>query len=146
MSFGAAAQRGRRPADTDPCPCGRAAFGQCCGPIPAGERAPTPERLMRSRYTAFALGDAAHLRATWHPSTAPERLDLDAATRWEGLEIIAATGGPDDRRGTVEFRARWRDADTGRRGVLHEVSRFRLAAGRWYYLDGEVSELETPEE
>jgi SEC-C motif-containing protein len=102
---------------------------------------------MRSRYTAFALGDAAHLRATWHPSTAPERLDLDAATRWEGLGIISTTGGShDDRRGTVEFRARWRDADTGRRGVLHEVSRFRLAAGRWYYLDGEVSELETPEE
>lgn len=101
---------------------------------------------MRSRYTAFALGDTAHLRATWHPSTAPERLDLDAASRWEGLEIIATTGGPDDRRGTVEFRARWRDADTGRRGVLHEVSRFRLAAGRWYYLDGEVSERETPEE
>ena len=73
-------------------------------------------------------------------------LDLDAATRWEGLEIIATTGSTDDRRGTVEFRARWRDADTGRRGVLHEVSRFRLAAGRWYYLDGEVSERETPEE
>ena len=36
MSFGAAAQRGRRPADADPCPCGRAAFGQCCGPILAG--------------------------------------------------------------------------------------------------------------
>ena len=50
------------------------------------------------------------------------------------------TAGPPPAPGaTVEFRARWHDAPSGQRGVLHEVSRFRLAAGRWYYLDGEVS-------
>ncbi|MBF9334748.1 hypothetical protein G3N30_00355 [Microbacterium lacticum] len=139
MSFGTAAGRGSRPAPDDPCPCGGGTFGTCCGRILAGRPAPTAEQLMRSRYTAFAVGDAAHLRATWHPSTAPESLTLDPAMRWDGLEIIDATTAADDRRATVEFRARWHDAPSGQRGVLHEVSRFRRAAGRWYYLDGEVS-------
>ena len=94
---------------------------------------------MRSRYTAFAVGDAAHLRATWHPSTAPESLTLDPAMRWDGLEIIDATTAADDRRSRVVFRARWHDAPRVQRGVLHLLRRFRRAAGRWYYLDGEVS-------
>ena len=33
--------------------------------------------LMRSRFTAFAVGDVAHLQASWHPSTRPTTLDLD---------------------------------------------------------------------
>src|SRR5690606_23454448 len=42
------------------CPCTSGdLFDACCGPILAGERrAPTAERLMRSRFTAFARGDA----------------------------------------------------------------------------------------
>ena len=42
------------------------------------------------------------------------------------------------RRGVVEFVASWHDPRTGESGRLHEVSRFRFALGRWYYLDGEV--------
>ena len=30
------------------------------------------------------------------------------------------------------------DPRTGESGRLHEVTRFRFALGRWYYLDGEV--------
>ncbi len=92
---------------------------------------------MRSRYTAFALGDARYLLQTWHPTTAPTTLDLDDALRWERLEIVRVEAGEaDDRRGIVEFRAHWRDTRSGERGALHEVSRFRRAAGRWFYLDG----------
>ena len=95
---------------------------------------------MRSRYTAFALGDARHLRASWHPSSAPDTLELDAQLTWVGLEIVGADGGAQgDRTGTVAFRAHWHDLSTGERGALQEVSRFRFAAGRWYYLDGAVS-------
>lgn len=94
---------------------------------------------MRSRFTAFALGDARYVRQTWHPTTAPAALDLDDGQRWEALQIIRTEAGePDDARGTVEFQARWRDADSGVSGTLHEVSRFRRAAGQWYYVDGEV--------
>lgn len=85
---------------------------------------------MRSRYTAFALGDVSHLRRTWDPSTRPRRLTLDATT-WTGLEIVATTaGGPDDDAGTVTFRASYDG------GVLAERSRFRRTDGAWRYLDG----------
>ncbi|WP_454119167.1 YchJ family protein [Microbacterium lacticum] len=139
MSFGAAAQRGSRPASDAPCPCGAVRFAWCCGPILGGRPADTAEELMRSRYTAFALGDAVHLRATWHPTTAPAHLDLDPARRWDGLEVLRTSGGgPGDRVGTVEFRARWYQASTRVRGELRENSRFRRVAGRWYYIDGDV--------
>lgn len=89
---------------------------------------------MRSRYTAFARGDLAHIAASWHPGTAPASIDPDPGLRWVGLEILDAVTG--DKRGVVEFRAHWREK--GRRGVLHERSRFVRQSGRWWYLDGEV--------
>lgn len=93
---------------------------------------------MRSRYTAFATGDAAHLLRSWHPSTRPERLELDEDVHWLRLDILAKTaGGPFDTTGVVEFGAIHRDA--AGRGVLHERSRFVREDGHWYYVDGDVS-------
>src|SRR5688500_20250134 len=94
---------------------------------------------MRSRYTAFVVGDARHLAASWHPGTRPDDLALDPALRWTGLEIVQAhDGGPDDARGTVEFRATWRRGSE--RGELHERSRFVRRSGSWWYVDGLRSE------
>lgn len=92
---------------------------------------------MRSRYTAFVVGDARYLAETWHPGTRPAGIELDPAQRWTGLEIVAADDvGPGVTRGTVEFRAAWR---LGRRsGVLHERSRFVRQADTWWYLDGVI--------
>lgn len=92
---------------------------------------------MRSRYSAFVIGDAAYLLATWHPWTRPATLDLDEGARpgWLGLEVRRAqVTGPDT--AVVEFVARYRVA--GRAHRLHETSRFVREDGRWYYLDGEV--------
>ncbi|MCR2785838.1 MULTISPECIES: YchJ family metal-binding protein [unclassified Microbacterium] len=119
----------------DACPCGLpAALADCCGRYLAGDPAPTAEALMRSRYTAFATGDARYLEQTWHPGTRPEHLDLDPGMRWQGLEIVAADEG--DKRAYVEFRARFAEGST--RGVLHERSRFVRQSGRWWYLDGVI--------
>lgn len=119
------------------CDCGsRRLFTECCGPVLAGESADTAEALMRSRFTAFAHGDAAHLLRSWHPSTRPRRLDLDD-TVWRRLQIVdAVDGGPGDPRGIVEFRASYRSAEGA--GVLHERSRFEREAGEWRYLDGDI--------
>ncbi len=138
MSFGAAAAR-RGPSDESACPCGSgASFGGCCGPPLRGGAASTAERLMRSRYTAFAVGDTAYLSATWHPRTRPDHLELDPALTWTGLEIVATeAGGTEEASGVVEFRAHWREG--GARGELHERSRFVRLRGRWHYLDGETS-------
>ncbi len=89
---------------------------------------------MRSRYTAFVLGDEPYLLATWHASTRPAEVKTEPGTKWLGLEVreqreIDATHAE------VEFVARCRVA--GRAVRLHERSRFvRDEDGRWYYVDG----------
>lgn len=122
-------------APDDRCPCGRRTYGDCCGPLHAGAAAETAEDLMRSRFSAFALGLEAYLLRSWHPSTRPGELDLDPEVRWRRLQIVdTARGGADDREGVVEFRASYRGA--GGAGVLHERSRFVRDEGRWVYLGG----------
>jgi SEC-C motif-containing protein len=119
-----------------PCPChsGRA-YGDCCGPwhagLAQGKHAPTPEALMRSRYSAYVLGLLDYLLATWHPSTAPGDLELPPV-KWLELEIRQAQATGDA--GVVEFVARLRD--NGRGARLHEISRFVREDGRWLYIDG----------
>jgi uncharacterized protein YchJ len=53
-------------ADHDPCPCGsQLIFVDCCAPYLRREALPAyAEQLMRSRYSAFVLHDAAYLRDT----------------------------------------------------------------------------------
>ena len=89
---------------------------------------------MRSRYTAFVVGDARHLVETWHPGTRPGDLALDPLRRWRGLEILEVDDGEPGSRGMVHFRARWRRG--GDHGELTERSRFVRQSGRWWYLDG----------
>ena len=120
-----------------PCPCGSEHFySACCAPwhsgLPAGIHAPTPEALMRSRYSAYVLGLIDYLLATWHPSTSPGDLELPPV-KWLGLEVrhAEATGEA----GVVEFVARCRV--NGRAQRLHESSRFVRQDGRWYYIDGQ---------
>jgi SEC-C motif-containing protein len=97
--------------------------------------AATAERLMRSRYSAFALGEAGYLLDSWHPATRPRTLALDPDVRWTDLEVLATAGGALlDSEGTVEFRATYRAG--GRTGAQHERSRFTREAGRWFYRDG----------
>ena len=94
---------------------------------------------MRSRYSAYVMGDVAHLLRTWHPSTRPASLVLDDDLRWDGLDIgERVRGGPFDDDGTVEFRAHHRHRFADGRGVQHEVSRFLREGGRWYYVDGDT--------
>lgn len=88
---------------------------------------------MRSRFTAFAVGDGDYLLATWHPSTRPAELELDPALRWYRLDVVRRErGGPLDRDGIVEFAAHYRH--DGERGELHEVSRFVRDGRRWRYV------------
>jgi len=124
----------------DRCPCGSGdVYRECCEPLHSGAgEAPTARALMASRYSAFAVGDAAYLSRTWHPSTRPASLDLDPDLRWLRLEILEVVGGgPFDDSGVVSFRAHHRSPRG--RGVLAERSRFVREAGRWLYLDGTVS-------
>lgn len=126
-------------ADSDACPCGSGTrFGGCCGRLHDGFIADTAEALMRSRYSAYVLGREDYLRATWHPRTRPDRLDLDRtpATRWLGLNIREHRMTGDDT-AIVEFVARYK-VGGGSAVRLHETSRFIREGGRWFYVDGDI--------
>ena len=117
-----------------PCPCGSGLdYAQCCRPLHHGEPAPSPEALMRSRYSAFVRDDADYVRASWHPDTRPAELTLEGGEQWLGLEIVDAKQDGDA--GQVHFRATHRDGDGF--AVLEEHSRFVRENGHWFYLDGE---------
>lgn len=116
------------------CPCcSGEIYDACCGPILAGDKpAATATRLMRSRYTAFAVGDRDHLVRSWHPQMRPKKLTLDPDEEWFRLEVLAASkGSMFDTEGTVEFRAHYRL--DGERDTVHENSRFVRHEGRWVY-------------
>lgn len=121
------------------CPCGSGdELAECCGPVLAGERpAATAEQVMRSRFTAFALGDAEYLVHSWVPETRPDRVTIDPDQQWTKLEIIDTVDGRElAATGVVEFRAHYERA--GEPGSLHERSNFRRHQGRWVYVDGAV--------
>lgn len=123
------------------CPCGlAAAYAQCCGRYhPGGAlalQAPDATALMRSRYSAFVLGLADYLLATWHPRTRPATsITHEPGLKWLGLDVRrSSTIGPLS--AEVEFVARSKHA--GRAHRLHELSRFECLDGRWYYVDGDL--------
>jgi len=131
------------------CPCGSGrALDQCCGPILAGAPAPTAEALMRSRYTAFTLGDIGHIERTHAPEAREDfdRANAEAwakAAKWEGLEIRHTESGTEsDETGTVEFVARFRQA--GQIMAHHELATFRKVEGTWCYVDGTLNPKEAP--
>ena len=130
------------------CPCGgaptalkrkgaEAAYADCCGRfIAQGELPPDALHLMRSRYTAFVLENAAYLQHTWQAPRRPEALDFDEGAKWLGLEIkdFQETGEQADQASAqVEFVARVRVAGKAHR--LHERSRFVCEDGQWRYVE-----------
>ena len=117
------------------CPCLTGLpYDQCCGPLHTGtSTAATAEQLMRSRYSAYAVGDVSYLLRSWHPDTRPSDLSLDPELRWYRLDILNTTaGGLLEREGTVEFRAHYRTPDGP--GDQHEISRFTKYDGAWVYV------------
>lgn len=127
-------------ATDDRCPCGSGgSYAQCCGVYHAGAAAPDAERLMRSRYSAYALGHEAYLRRTWHPATRPADLGLDAVPRPQWQELTVKSHAVQDAdHATVEFVARYKL--NGRALRLHETSRFIRLDDGWVYCDGDVRE------
>ena len=140
------------------CPCGggsrRLSTAACCGPLLRGERlAATADQLMRSRYSAFALGDVDHLLRTQAQDRSPHQPEPERRraleetchrVRWLRLEILATeAGGPLDLEGTVTFAAHYQQSDgrrgLDRRGVMRECSRFGREGGRlegaWLYVE-----------
>jgi SEC-C motif domain protein len=135
----------KAPKRLSPCPChSGSSFGECCSPVIRGEPASTAEALMRSRFTAFAIGDGEHLWRTLHPDHVDRAIPKDVwlATmrretrdnRYLDLDVLSASEDGD--RATVTFRARImrhaRDVSFGERSL------FERTPEGWRYLSGET--------
>ncbi len=124
------------------CICGSGKISEkCCERfIKMGLNARTPEQLMRSRYSAYAMGGYGHyLLQTWFPATAQGLTEKELSERgrdWVKLEIIDRSQKGNE--GMVEFNAYYRD-EKGELNVMHEKSVFQRIQGRWYYVGGEIA-------
>ena len=73
------------------CPChsGRR-YKECCQPYHAGEAAPTPETLMRSRYSAYALGLVSYIQKSQIEEGNGEEIELFCRnTDFRDLQILS---------------------------------------------------------
>ncbi len=134
---------------TNTCPCGsHQNYSACCEPFHLGKSAPdTAEKLMRSRYAAYAAGQIDYIDQTNDPAS-KDAFDREAALEWSkgsewvSLEIVSTRDGlAGDTEGEVEFKANYKRGEE--EFVHHEHSLFNKIKGKWFYMDGK--DIRTPE-
>ena len=137
------------------CPCHSGNnYSQCCEPFHLQTiSAPTPETLMRSRYSAYVIGAIEYIYETYASSCRANQ-SLESIKAWADsvsfikLEIIDAPNlsttdnslnatNNDTIEGYVEFIASYIDSDELCK--LHERSRFIQKNQQWYYVDGKIT-------
>lgn len=122
------------------CPCcSTLDYLTCCGPFINHEKTPdTPEKLMRSRYTAYSLVDTAYIKKTMQGKAAYQ-FDEDQAKAWAkrvnwiGLQIVQSSL-QGETSGQVEFIASF--IEHGKLKTIHENSTFHRQDNHWLYVDG----------
>ena len=119
------------------CYCGSdKSFKDCCQIyINGNQNAPTADSLMRSRYSAYAVGDADYLVNTTHFSTRKfhkkeDVLKWSKSNNWIKLEILSTTETH------VKFKAYYIDSK-GKTQIHEEISTFIFEKDKWFYADGE---------
>lgn len=132
------------------CPCDSGArYAACCGPAHRGAREPADAvALMRSRYSAFAVGDADYLWRTLHEDHVDRSVprvellraprDVCRRRRFLGLTILDHAEPDADGVARVLFAARVFEA--GRDVSIVEASMFRHDGTGWRYLDGDLED------
>ena len=121
------------------CPCcSGKPYADCCKPYHDGLLPPTPLALMRSRYSAYALGNAEYIIETTHPNSPYVEknrknwkkgiLQFCHSTRFDQLKIL------DHGEDWVHFIAHlWQ----GKELILNERSSFKKVQGKWLYVKGD---------
>ena len=121
------------------CPCGsKTSYKKCCEPFHSGrQKPPTAEKLMRSRYCAYALGKVSYVVNT-SAKDLKEKLSLREIMEYcKHLKCISlkiletAEGGESDVRGVVRFQAEM--AVKGEAFLQEERSLFERESGVWVY-------------
>ena len=120
------------------CPCGSSKkYKECCFKFHKGSNPKNALELMKSRYSAYAIGDANYIIKTTHKNSLHfeknkqnwiQSIKSFSKSNFKKLEIIEFVDG--EKEAFVEFRAYIDDY------VMHEKSRF-IKEDKWYYLGGE---------
>lgn len=122
------------------CPCDNSKlYANCCQLVHHNHAAAkTAETLMRSRYSAFALGNGKYLQLSHALATRPtptegiETEKWSKSVQWIELKVHnTAQGKASDTKGTVEFTAFF--LDNGKMSTIHENSYFEKKNDKWYY-------------
>lgn len=128
-----------------PCPCTSGdSYDQCCLRYHLGIPAENALRLMRSRYSAYALKLPDYIMKTTHPLNAQymqdqkawraKILEFSEMTVFQKLEILNFAERDDT--AVVLFIAYIKQK--GRDATFTEKSNFEKLNGLWLYLDGKV--------
>ena len=129
------------------CPChSQKPYAECCKPFHEKIRFPeNAHLLMRSRYSAYALGLIDYIIQTTHPTNPLfQKNPLEAKkelfyfceeTQFTGLDIINFTDGKD--KAYVTFKAHLVQA--GKNTSFTEKSLFLKVENKWLYVKGTVS-------
>lgn len=125
------------------CRCGSGrVYKRCCLPFHQGRPGTSAEALMRSRYSAYALGLVDYILDTTDPQGPHHQPDRAAwaeqvrrfceGTRFLGLAVLHAEERGDE--AWVRFFAHLEQE--GKDASFEENSHFRRAEGRWLYRAG----------
>lgn len=129
-----------------PCPCGtKNAYNICCEPFHKGQLPDSALKLMRSRYSAYALSLPAYIVSTTHPANPQFSHDVPqwsqqisefcADTEFHKLEILAFE--EKEPFATVTFVAY---LFQNKKDVsFTEKSYFEKVDGKWLYRSGQIS-------
>lgn len=126
------------------CPCHSGLpYSECCEPYHLEQkRAENALKLMRSRYSAYALGLPDYIIATTHPENSSYMedkkswrasiLQFSHSTQFEGLNILQFLDGEKEAYVTFFAQLKQKNQDTS----FQEKSRFKKVGEKWLYVSG----------
>ena len=125
-----------------PCPCGSGKkYKKCCAIYHKGALPKNALELMKSRYSAYAVGDSHYIIKTTHPDNPDYTEDIKSwkasidlfSNQTDFLELAVTEWIDGEKEAFVTFKAILSS------GELIEKSRFMRLNGKWYYVDGEFN-------
>ena len=126
------------------CPCGSGkAYLTCCKVFHDGTLPQTALELMKSRFTAFAVGNSDYIIDTTHKDNVEYSDDMEAlkgaidnviaSTSYKKLKVLDFIDGIDEAFVTFFIEADQQGLDVS----FTERSKFKRVDGKWLYLSGE---------
>ena len=120
----------------NPCPCGSGIkYKKCCGKYHKGLVAKTALELMKSRYTAFAIGKINYIiKTSTFQKDFEDLKSFNNSCEFKKLEILEFIDGNSEAFVTFKATIFCNKQDNS----FIEKSRFIKENGKWYYQSGEI--------